>query len=63
MSKPNVNTNPVANQYTSRNERIVEYSSPNGGGLIRFTVLDDGTLAVGLYGHDETVKISVSDSR
>ena len=59
MAKPSVNTNPVANQYTGRTERIIEYSSPNGGGLISLRVMDDGTLRVDLYRHDPTVTITV----
>jgi hypothetical protein len=52
-----VNTSPVANQYASRHERIIEFSSPNGGGLISFTLLDDGTVRVDLYQLDDTVRV------
>lgn len=57
-SSVSVNTNPVANQYTGWNERIIEFDSPNGGGLIGFKVLEDGTLRVDVYRTDETVVVS-----
>lgn len=62
MAKPRVNTNPVANQYTGAGERIVEYSSANGGGLIAFHQTGDGRLIVYLYRHDATVDIRVSEN-
>lgn len=52
-----VNTNPVANQYAGPNERIVEFSSPAGGGLISFRLPGDGTLRVDLYQLDDTVTV------
>ena len=61
MSKINVNTSPVANQYAGRDERIVEFSSPNGGGLIAFSLLDDGTLRVDIYRQDPTVVVVVGE--
>lgn len=54
-----VNTNPVANGYAGPNGRIIEFSSPNGGGLIAFREMDDGTLRVEVYRIDETVTVSV----
>lgn len=51
-----IDTSPVANHYAGGNERIVEFSSPNGGGLISFTMID-GTLIVDVYGTDDTVKV------
>lgn len=59
MAKPKVNTNPVANNYSHTNERIIEYSSKNGGGLISLRETDDGRLRVELYRHDATVDFSV----
>jgi len=61
MSKINVNTSPVANRYAGRDERIVEFSSPNGGGLIAFALLDDGTLRVDIYRQDPTVTVVVGE--
>lgn len=58
MPKPKVNTNPVANNYSAPNERIIEYSSKSGGGLIAFREVD-GRLIVELYRHDATVDVSV----
>lgn len=60
MSKPSVNVNPVANQYTERDERIIEFSSSAGGGLIGLKVMDDGTLRVDVYRCDPTVSVAVS---
>jgi hypothetical protein len=59
MPKPKVNTNPVANNYSAPNERIIEYSSKSGGGLIALRETDDGRLTVDLYRHDDTVDIRV----
>ena len=59
MSRIKVNTSPVANQYAGRDERIVEFSSPNGGGLIAFALLDDGTLRIDVYRQDPTVVVVV----
>lgn len=61
MAKASINTNPVANRYAGSNEKIIEYSSPNGGGLIAFTVQHDGILRVDLYRHDPTVTIQVGN--
>lgn len=63
MRKPRVTTNPVANRYSSPNERIVEYSAgeSGAGGLISLTVTEDGRLHVHLYRHDALVTISVAD--
>lgn len=47
----------VANRQASTNERIVEFSSPHGGGLISFFLRDDGTLNVLVYRHDATVTV------
>lgn len=58
MARPRVNTNPVANQYAGPDERIIEYSSKAGGGLIAFRVTDDGKLLVQPYRHDDTVVIT-----
>lgn len=57
--KTKVNVNPIADKYANwPDERIIEYSSPAGGGLISFT-LTDGGLVVDLYRHDATVDIRV----
>lgn len=42
------------------NEKIINYSSPAGGGLISFQVID-GKLVVELYRHDGTVEIRVGE--
>jgi hypothetical protein len=62
MAKPTVNTNPVANQYTSGNERIIEFSDRKvgGGGLIslRRTQGDD-RLMVSVYRCDPIIDVIV----
>lgn len=53
--KPNVNVNPVANQYTTKRERIIEFKAGNTGGLISFYIQDDGTATIHLYRLDPTM--------
>ena len=53
--KPKVVTNCIANHYTGSNERIVEFSHANGGGLISIFAHDDGTLTVDIYRTDPGV--------
>jgi len=56
-----INVNPVANQYSAPAERIIEFSSPAGGGLISLTVVTaaqgDPYLTVELYRLDEGVQV------
>ena len=57
MRKPSVDTNPVANKYArNSNERIIEFSSGAGGGLIAFREID-GKLIVEVYSEDSTVEV------
>jgi len=64
MTKPMVETNPVANRYAGPNERIVEYATRSGkGGLIAFRETNDGQLLVDLYQHDAAVEIRVGKPR
>lgn len=51
-----VTTNCVANNYAADNERIIEFSSPEGGGLISFR-RRDGRLVVDVYRTDATVDV------
>ena len=63
--KPKVITNCVADHYSGRNEKIIEYtfggdgSGGSIGGLISFIVLDDGTPMVQLYRQDRRIKVIV----
>jgi hypothetical protein len=56
-SRVHVNTSPVADQYAGGGERIIEFDSPSGGGLISFQENGDGTLRVDIYRCDPTVKV------
>ena len=60
MAKPRIITKCPANVYTGKNERVVEYSSDSGGGLIRL-VEAEGVLHLTLYRHDDTVRIHVTE--
>jgi hypothetical protein len=41
-------------------EKVINFYSPNGGGLISFTMKDDGTLLVEVYRTDPTVIVSTA---
>ena len=58
-SEISVNTSPVASRYA--NEKIIEFSSPVGGGLISFVVSADDQLQVHVYRQDMTVEVSAGD--
>lgn len=60
MKKPKVMTKCVANSYAAPNERIVEFSNGQAGGLISFRTMPDGSLAVNIYQQDKTVSVTVS---
>lgn len=62
MGKPRVILNCVANRYTAANERIVEFSSQHGGGLISFREKANGRLEVNIYQMDPTVIVVASGS-
>ena len=59
--KPKVITKCVANAHSAANERIIEFSSKSGGGLIAFTEWD-GRLIVDVYRCDATVEVRVGKS-
>ena len=56
--KPKITLNCVANHYAEPNERIIEFSHENGGGLVSFSVLNNGNLLVSVYRQDETVYVT-----
>lgn len=58
-TKITLNTRQVANVYAGPEERILEFSSPNGGGLIAFRLHQDGRLLVDVYRQDATVEVRV----
>ena len=60
QKKPRVVMTCVANRYAGPRERIVEFSHPNGGGLISFFACEDGNLLVQVYRQDDTVEVMVS---
>lgn len=62
MTKPKVLTNCIANRYTNKNERIVEFSGgmSDTGGLISLRLREDGVLVVELYCLENEVEVSVS---
>lgn len=55
MSRPKVTVNCVAQQHAGQEERIIEFSHENGGGLISFTPTDDGRMVVSLYNVDGSI--------
>jgi hypothetical protein len=59
QKKPKVTVNCVADKYGSPGERIVEFSSDVGGGLIAFRVTSEGKLLVDVYRQDSTVEVRV----
>ena len=59
-SEISVNTRPVADRYA--NEKIIEFSSPVGGGLISFTVTPDDQLSVHVYRQDLSVQVTAGSN-
>lgn len=56
-SKVHVNTSAVADHYSD--EKIIEISSPGGGCLIAFRLMDDDTtLRIDVYRADDTVTVT-----
>jgi hypothetical protein len=62
MAKPKVTTNAVANLYAGPTERIIEFSSEKGGGLISLQVVGD-ELRLYVYQQDKTVQVTVGEPR
>lgn len=60
--KIKINTNPVADRYSGTDTRILEFSSPGGGGLISFVIIPDDQLSVHVYRHDMTVTVSAGEA-
>lgn len=63
MKRPKVTVNCVASRYAGPGERIIEFSSANGGGLISLFCREDGTLAVDVYRTDHTVTVTHSGEK
>lgn len=59
-NRPSVMLNNPAQQYAERNERIVNFTSEHGGGLISFRADDErGELRVDVHRQDPTVTVRV----
>ena len=58
-SQISVNTRPGADRYGS--EKVIEFSSPVGGGLISFTITSDDQLDVHVYRQDLTVHVTAGE--
>lgn len=56
MKRPRVLTRCVADHYHCPGERIVEFSSDVGGGLISLNVVE-GELIIQIYRQDKTVRV------
>jgi hypothetical protein len=57
-SRPTVTLRCPAQAHSAVNERIIEFSAPNGnGGLISIRQLTDGTVVVEPYRLDDGVKV------
>lgn len=55
-----VNCKPVADKYSSDNEKIIEFSHSNGGdGLISIRFLPTGETIVDIYRLDNNVRVNV----
>ena len=59
-SQISVNASPVADRYG--NEKIIEFSSPVGGGLISFVITSDDQLDVHVYRQDITVQVTAGEA-
>ena len=57
--KPSINVNPPANRCTMPHERIVEFTTRQGGGLLQIRYGDDGTVTLVVYRQDPTVHVVV----
>jgi hypothetical protein len=61
--KPKVNLTPVAGTYDAHDERTIEFSHANGGGLISFRAQPNGTLRVDIHNQDPTVNVTIGVAR
>lgn len=60
MARPRILTKCVADRYSAKEERIVEFTFPDGsGGLISFYPLDKKNI-VNLYCLDKKIKVVTS---
>jgi len=57
--RPRVNTSPVASRYAAPDERVIEFSSEVGGGLINLYERN-GKLHVQIYNCDPSVRVMVN---
>ena len=62
-SRPRVITKCVADHYHGPRERIVEFNSACGGGLMCFTETEQGQLIVDIYRCDPSVVVRAASYR
>ncbi|WP_329405450.1 hypothetical protein OG563_26680 [Nocardia vinacea] len=58
MKRPRVIKNCIASEHQQANEQIIEFSHPNGGGLIAIRALEDGEIWVEVYSLDGPVRVN-----
>ncbi len=59
--RPKVNTKCPADKFSAENERIVEFSANTNeqGGLISFSLTEDGKLKIHVYRQGKDVEVTV----
>lgn len=63
IKRPKVTTRCPADHYHGARERVIEFSSMFGGGLISFLETEECKLLVQVYRQDETVIVTASKEK
>jgi len=64
MRRAKVITDCVADNYSHKNERIVEFVFPDGSdGLISFTALDNGENLIDVYNCDQNITVRTKENK
>jgi hypothetical protein len=64
MRRAKVITDCVADNYSHKNERIIEFVFPDGSdGLISFTTLDNGENVINIYNCDKNITVKTEENR